>query len=91
MATIVGGTADLALLAMLDTQPRNRGKRGARGALWCSGGREHRGSGERKRGDHGECADCVLADGVDEARPVARPTGSRTLMDLVPVFSLFHT
>ena len=39
---------------------------------------EHRGSGERER------ADCVLADGVDEARPVERPTGSRTLMELVP-------
>ena len=66
MATNVGGTADLALLARLETEPRSGGKRGAR-ALWCSGGREHRSSGERERGDHVECADCVLADGVDEA------------------------
>ena len=89
MATNVGGTADLALLARLDTEPRSERRR-ARGALWCSGGREHRGSGERERGDHGECADCVLPYGVDEGRPVARPTGSRTLMELVPCSLCFE-
>ena len=65
----------------------------ARGALWCSGGREHRGSGERERGDHVECADCVLADGVDEANGETggEAFGVTDTHGVDTVFSLFRT
>ena len=88
MATNVGGTADLALLARLETEPRSGGKRGAR-ALWCSGGREHRDSGERERGDHGE----LCPDGLDEANgeTSGEAHGVTDTHGVDTVFSLFRT